>query len=88
LTKPDETLEKWKFKFGRKLHKPLGHHDEQSYEKPTLELLAPDPETHGQGAKPVESDHAEPGKLCPACGSPTHARDTKCPWCGAALAQV
>lgn len=86
LTNRDDKLQALKWKLGRKLHKPLGHHEAQSQDAlPTMELHAPDPETHAHGVKPVESSGTEVGRLCPACGSPAHARDQKCPWCGAAM---
>jgi hypothetical protein len=89
LTNPDEKLQAFKWRLGRKLHKPLGHHEAQASDAPPeLELHAPDPETHAHGMKPVESSGTEVGRLCPACGSPAHAHDQKCPWCGAALSMA
>lgn len=86
MTGPDEKFAALKWKLNRKLQKPLGHHDERAVDRVTeVEMHAPDPETHGQGAHAVESERPEQGKLCPSCKSPTHAHDTKCPWCGAGL---
>jgi hypothetical protein len=83
---PDEKFASLKWKLNRKLQKKIGHPDEAAAAGPaTMEFHAPMLETHGQGARAIESDQVEKGKLCPACNSPTHAHDTKCPWCGVAL---
>jgi hypothetical protein len=87
VTSPDEKFASLKWKLNRKLQKQIGHRDVAAPAGPAqMEFHAPMPETHGQGAKSIESEQVEKGKLCPACNSPAHAHDVKCPWCGAALA--
>jgi hypothetical protein len=83
---PEERFGGLKRKLNKQLQKPIGHRDAEATTKAAeLELHAPMPETHGQGAHAIESEQVEKGKVCPACQSPAHAHDTKCPWCGAAL---
>ena len=87
LKTPDQRFGSLKRKLNKQLQKPIGHHDGAGQSgKAELELHAPMPETHGQGASSIESEQVEKGVVCPSCKSPAHAHDTKCPWCGAALA--
>lgn len=84
---PDQTFGGLRRKLNKQLQKPIGHQEGAGPAGPAqLELHAPMPETHGQGATALESEVVEKGKVCPSCQSPAHAHDTKCPWCGAALA--
>lgn len=86
MTNRDDKLAAMKSKWGRKLQRPIGHHEEHAQTAPTsFELHETTPETHGHGSAMQESEKAEAGGVCPSCKSPTHAHDTKCPWCGAAL---
>ncbi len=87
MKSPEEKFGSLRRRLDKRLQKPIGHHDGAAQDaRPQMELHAPDPETHGQGARAIEGETPEQGRLCPACNSPAHAHDTKCPWCGAALA--
>lgn len=88
MTKPDARMAAFRWKMSRKLQRQITHKgDARGDERPDgVELHAPDPEVHGHGSDFHESEQAEPGVVCPACKSPAHAHDTKCPWCGAPLA--
>ena len=86
MKSPEQRFGSLKRKLNKQLQKPIGHQDQgHAQGKAQLELHAPMPETHGQGAQSIESEKVEQGKLCANCNSPAHAHDTKCPWCGAAI---
>jgi hypothetical protein len=70
------------------MQKPMGHHEvHPSDPATTMEMHAPDPETHGHGVQSIPTSKTfERSRLCPACKSPTHPHDLKCPWCGVLLA--
>ncbi len=83
---PEERFGSFKRKFNKQMQKPIGHQEGAAGAGPAqMDFRAPMPETHGQGAKSIESEQMEKGKVCPSCQSPAHAHDTKCPWCGAAM---
>lgn len=89
MTNPDDRMSAFKSKWGRKLQKPLGRHEQPAQSAPTsVEYRATTPETHGHGSAVQESEKAELGGVCPGCKSPTHAHDTKCPWCGGPVVPV
>jgi hypothetical protein len=90
MARPDEKLAAFRWKMSRRLQKPISAKgDASAEERPEgIELHAPDPEVHAHGSDFQESEQAEPGVVCPACQSPAHAHDTKCPWCGADISPV
>lgn len=88
MAKPDQKMAAFRWKMSRKLQKPITQRGEGSDDQRPegVEFHAPDPEVHAHGSAYHESEKMEPGIVCPACKSPAHAHDTKCPWCGADLA--
>ncbi len=90
MAKRDQKMASFRWKMSRRLQKPISNKQQVQVDlRPDgFELHAPDPAVHARGSDFQESDKMEPGVVCPSCKSPAHARDTKCPWCGADIASL